>query len=448
MISRPPDPDVVQGAPLDDDLLGRGQIIKRFSLLVSKIPGPLTIALSGSFGSGKTFFLRRCKAVLENTKTPVLLINAWETDFVAEPLTPLISDFTDYIATQLPKEESRAKKLKELAVKIASASLPVALKVLTAGALNLDQLTERSLADAVEKFTEGQFTKYKAAKQSVSALREALIEYANLLQAAEEKKPLVVIIDELDRCRPTYAIEFLETIKHLFSVPGVVFVLGIDRKQLATSASAVFGQALDGDAYLRRFIDFDCSLPRPNIHNYIRFEGPNIVARTTNVPASILSLAILDILGKLCDGAHFSLRKANQFLTRLGCVLSLAKAQYDDELPALLAFLREYDPQLFRSLANRSITYWEVFNRLRKEVYPNFLTDEPQTNPAFLYTMAALGEADRPVSFTEQFCKALYSGNPQMLQHLAHMVQRIGYRERDIRNLFATVDFAVSMISD
>ena len=51
----------------------------------------------------------------------------------------------------------------------------------------------------------------------------------------------MIVIDELDRCRPSYAVEILEMAKHLFSVDRVVFVLSINRDQLAHSVKVLYG---------------------------------------------------------------------------------------------------------------------------------------------------------------------------------------------------------------
>ncbi|WP_081764293.1 P-loop NTPase fold protein [Sphingobium sp. Ant17] len=65
--------------------------------------------------------------------------------------------------------------------------------------------------------------------------------------------PIFVVVDELDRCRPDYAIALLESIKHLFDVPGVVFVIALHGRQLTASIEAVYGAKFDATAYLRRF---------------------------------------------------------------------------------------------------------------------------------------------------------------------------------------------------
>jgi hypothetical protein len=74
----------------------------------------------------------------------------------------------------------------------------------------------------------------------------------------------VILIDELDRCRPTYAIEMLEAIKHWFCVPNVVFVLAMDREQLSHSIRAVYGQGFDVDGYFLRFFHLLEQMPSLN----------------------------------------------------------------------------------------------------------------------------------------------------------------------------------------
>ena len=88
-------------------------------------------------------------------------------------------------------------------------------------------------------------------KKGLKKLSEAVFE--------ETQHPLVFIIDELDRCRPTFAIELLERVKHIFDVPYLVFVFGINRDELCKSLSSIYGE-INTDVYLRRFFDFEFQL--------------------------------------------------------------------------------------------------------------------------------------------------------------------------------------------
>jgi hypothetical protein len=72
------------------------------------------------------------------------------------------------------------------------------------------------------------------------------------------------MVDELDRCRPNYAVEYLETIKHVFDVHGLAFVLAVDKAQLESSAKALFGHDLNFTEYYRKFAHRNVELPAPS----------------------------------------------------------------------------------------------------------------------------------------------------------------------------------------
>ena len=93
-------------------------------------------------------------------------------------------------------------------------------------------------------------------------LKAALQELSGKVKA-DTGYPLVFIIDELDRCRPTFAIELLERVKHIFDIPDMVFVFGINRDELCSSIQSVYGE-IDADTYLRRFFDMEFLLPDVN----------------------------------------------------------------------------------------------------------------------------------------------------------------------------------------
>ncbi|TOM29984.1 hypothetical protein CGH78_24710, partial [Vibrio parahaemolyticus] len=88
--------------------------------------------------------------------------------------------------------------------------------------------------------------------------------------SGNDGKPLVVIIDELDRCRPTYAVELIEKVKHLFSVKNVVFLLVMHRQQLEVAVKSVYGPDIDAHTYLQKFINLETTLPRISQNIYSR----------------------------------------------------------------------------------------------------------------------------------------------------------------------------------
>jgi KAP family P-loop domain len=84
-----------------------------------------------------------------------------------------------------------------------------------------------------------------------------------------KKSPFFVLVDELDRCRPTYAVELLERIKHLFDVDGIVFVVATDAQQLQCSVRALYGTDFDANRYLRRFFDQSFHFETPRISDFV-----------------------------------------------------------------------------------------------------------------------------------------------------------------------------------
>ena len=102
-----------------------------------------------------------------------------------------------------------------------------------------------------EKFSsETIYDDYNEYKKALKELKTLLTQWAS----KQKNKPIVVIIDELDRCKPDYAIKTLEVLKHFFDVSGFVFVLAIDDEQLKNSVQTLFG-AIDYEGYKRKFIN-------------------------------------------------------------------------------------------------------------------------------------------------------------------------------------------------
>src|SRR5262249_37550885 len=124
-----------------------------------------------------------------------------------------------------------------------------------------------------EELTKKQIEKYQADKKTITHFRKELADLVSTLRQKSRNqttKPIIFITDELDRCRPPYALELLEKIKHLFSVEGLVFVLAIDRHQLGESVKCLYGQGMDTDNYLRRFIDLEYRLPAAKVEQFVK----------------------------------------------------------------------------------------------------------------------------------------------------------------------------------
>ena len=127
----------------------------------------------------------------------------------------------------------------------------------------------KTIKEAITEITKGltdifenEVNDYVDRKNSINEFKTSL---ADFIVDAYNGKPFIFIIDELDRCRPNYAVSILEQIKHFFSVPNIIFVLSIDKNQLGSAVKGVYGSdSLNSEEYLRKFIDLEYSIPEPN----------------------------------------------------------------------------------------------------------------------------------------------------------------------------------------
>jgi len=254
--------------PFLNDKLNRIESAKVLTQFVLSTKDPMVVCLDAPWGEGKTTFLRMWEQHLKDKAVPTIYYNAWENDFTDDALISIIGEISSGI-DELSTSEDTSKtkeylnKAKGLGVALLKRTAPVAAKVATAGALDLDKITEQAIAGFAESIAKEELENYEKSKKTLSCFRSSLQDLAASVTSSNDPKPLVFIIDELDRCRPNFSIELLEKVKHFFNVPNIVFILGADKIQLGHSIKSIYGSGINVDGYLRRFIDFDYILPSP-----------------------------------------------------------------------------------------------------------------------------------------------------------------------------------------
>ena len=241
------EPVVDSDNPWSDDLLARQGIATRLTNLVATQKPPLAISLHGQWGTGKTFMLRRWQKDLENQGFKAIYFNAWEDDFCDDPLLAILGQMSEYF---------KESELKTLAHRVFQTAVPLLQKnLLSVLSKNTGITFEIEQGQQTERDLLKEYLDQRATKDE---LKEHLAKMSESI-SSDTDHPLVFIIDELDRCRPTFAIELLERVKHIFDVPNLVFVFGLNRDELSKSLSSVYGD-INTDVYLRRFFDFEFTL--------------------------------------------------------------------------------------------------------------------------------------------------------------------------------------------
>ncbi|MFB2866274.1 P-loop NTPase fold protein [Aeromonas sp. MdU4] len=232
--------------------------------------------LNGSWGTGKTEFLKRFYIELMDRGHPTIYIDAWESDFSQEPLTVVASELLSQLERlmdgaisdgEITKVKSAlGKALKGTLVGLAGIA---SAKLLNDSAIGMEAIN-KLLDEAPQNITKQLAEDYQSQIEAINTTREALGALAESLQTVNGSAlPVIVLIDELDRCRPTYAIEMLEVIKHFFLIKNFVFVIATDTDQLCHSITSVYGDKFDSSQYLKRFFHRKSTLSTPNINEYI-----------------------------------------------------------------------------------------------------------------------------------------------------------------------------------
>lgn len=217
-------------------------------------------SISAEFGIGKTFFCEKLAKSLEHDKVPVSVLNIWEMDFYENPLIPLLIKIKD-VYVRYNKTRTIARKVALKSGKIATKVAKIVMKCKYG--INIDKFIK--LYQRLKNTNNNLYDDYRAFEKELDELKDFLSSWAQRLN-----KPVVIIIDEIDRCRPDYAIKTLEILKHFFDIPGFVFVLAIDEEQLKSSVETLFGTK-NFDGYKRKFINNSFVLPAPDKEMYANF---------------------------------------------------------------------------------------------------------------------------------------------------------------------------------
>ena len=353
---QPREIEVPEDNPFKNDLLGRRELVEVLTHLVGSLEGPCVLAVDAAWGNGKTTFLRIWAQYLRQQEFPIVTFNAWETDFSGDPFVALSTELTDGL--QEYTNESMAQKVedtKERAKEVFRLAVPGAVRLLTAGILDINPLLEKEVGNVLASYAEERLSSYQEAQKSIKEFKRVLQDMAYAVSKSKGNRPLIVMIDELDRCRPSYAVELLEVAKHLFAVDHIIFVLAVNRGELAHSIRALYGEGFDSQGYLGRFFDVDFRLQEPERKKFIAslIQSTQIDSYFEKIEDVQVKRSkqeqVQELLKDFFGAPTLSLRQVAQAIHHLGLVFaSLRSDERSFEMVAVVALiLRTFVPDLY-----------------------------------------------------------------------------------------------------
>ena len=291
-----------------NDQIGRNTDIHAFVDILNSLEDSCSIALDGAWGSGKTFFVKQVKMVLESCspieskseyrdevktvwknyhsgKEPefqaqlCVYYDAWENDNDGDPILSLVYSILQQVdeETPFPKDNKIFEKVAALADCITGKSTTAVLESMKSDSVLDDLRKSKSIHSTIVEFLD------------------------HLLEERADR--LVVIIDELDRCKPNYAVQLLEKIKHYFDNERITFVFAVNLQELQHTISNYYGNSFDSCRYLDRFFDLRISIPPANMYRYYQ---------SINFQSDYYTVDV--VCKKIIELFHFSLREISRYL--------------------------------------------------------------------------------------------------------------------------------------
>jgi hypothetical protein len=262
---------IYKGETMIKDILQRDKFVRQVVKLINtmeKRNRGYTFAIDGKWGCGKSFVLEMIEKEIsifeatekeltkENNKYFLFHYNCWQYDYYDEPLVAITAALRDSITEYKEIIDSKYVAVNNCWDKMAKCLLNISNQIVK----NKIGIDFKEATDEISKDRKD-FDTYLSLKTTLNDTRTAIKELATI-------KPVVIIVDELDRCLPEYAIKVLERLHHIFyDIEKVIVIMAVDNNQLDNTVKRIFGKETDTDKYLKKFIDFKLYLDQGQYSN-------------------------------------------------------------------------------------------------------------------------------------------------------------------------------------
>lgn len=260
----------------DSDFFKRKVFADNLTRLFLNSDSGMVVSIDAKWGDGKTAFVRSWVERLKDKEELLpIYFDAYKNDFTSDAFLSIAAAIQKNLPESKIREKSNAlwNGLVDSTVKVAQDSIKLgvglAVTSLSAGMVNgrefvngVGEIVGDVVGGAIAYKAKERLQTHLEAEENIEHYKKAL---EQLLRSSDKERKIVFFVDELDRCRPDFAMQVIEKIKHLFSVDGVIFVLVINKDQLAKTVAHAYGvSGKDAEIYLQKFIHIETKLPGIN----------------------------------------------------------------------------------------------------------------------------------------------------------------------------------------
>ncbi|MCT4552055.1 MAG: KAP family NTPase [Alphaproteobacteria bacterium] len=343
------------------DTLKVSPIVVKIAEIIKNSENGDVFGINADFGVGKTVFCHRLKKYLESDFDNIIYLDIWKDDLSDNPLMPIIYSITNELST---KNDIVNKKLKSIGCALAKTALKAGIGYIEQQAnlkikdtfdkeFNIDGGID-SIIKSLENDDEFKKSEYFRNKKLKDEFKKTLSDFL-------KDKSILLIVDELDRCRPDFAVHTLEIIKHFFDVNNLKFVISSNKNQLQSAVKCIYGVE-DFDGYYRRFVDINFNLPKVDFQNYsnylfndigLKYDKKRVLTFSFKDQFNLKNIddVLSDTFSYYSNLFNFSARMQKQIFNKLqSFVNSDSEFVFIPEIHLVLLLIYEYNLQMFLDL--------------------------------------------------------------------------------------------------
>lgn len=353
-----------------EDIFSREEVAKRMCAIICQ-GGVSPIVFNGPWGCGKTTHALRMESCINSdysSSHKCVYWNAAKSDFAQEPLPAFVAALSKYVSDE--EKENFEKSGYELCRDVMGAALFQFSSQLckTITKIDLAKIVVE-IKKAVEEIDPEEVQKrcfselIRGAREDEGRMKTA----QNLIKAISQGKHVVILIDELDRCRPDFALKMIELIKHLFCEAKCSFVLVMNKISMCSSISHLYGlENTEAQKYLNKFFQLELRLPSVDTKgkgetcSYLYLS--HLLAKDERLKMEMNPL-IKEFIETIVRHKGLQLREIERIADTMNLLYTMRKAKFGAQknhyislLICVVAYLVSLDHDLCRLLNERAIT--------------------------------------------------------------------------------------------